>query len=759
MAIQPAFANIPFLSTLPDIPTMYSSNPSFSFMVDLILLCVLFGSILAPLGERVLKEKKSGKQFGAVLGIIFGAGAAFALRDAGVPLFQHWLLAIAITSVISVVLYKILTALGGSKGLAMVVCALTAGILISFWVVKSQSTDTARWFAVFAAILAITLPVILLFWLLMKTAGMLGGGPLNKWWNEDIKSGWNSGGLTGLAKGILRGPKRILSGWTPQATEDEARPRHEEERGGAVAAASEREDAAAAETEKAAIIATEGAKEVVSAGDEGARIAEEFKNALNALLTIIVTLLNKTDITKADLDRLYTEIILVQKKYSSFNSPLNKLRSGFGKIQSFETDIKKSILEHNQFKLQVDKWDSEDAKARIDRLSPQERAALMPKYNALNTKKTKLKKLIESIEATITRMQNEHLPFLTQVKLQTEYAALGQYFARITTSMNAAVGYIKPIIDAYAHNPDTPFQNRSKEALGNIKLLFEQILTVDVIKLKASWETLAATQTARYEQIKNDISSWTRGYKKIKKPAIAEITADTEALDKLIAEAEQRQRGAATRQQAVQQGAATTATPLTETLEEIYAIKKKLADMIKGAIALANAVSNTEKFTKGDKKLKTAARDAIDVAVANARFAGVEKNEVEKLIKAITLTLTNIKTNISGMKSAGIPNTNPELLQLIALESNLRSFLDEEGKISNLLTNTEKVLAAQVTAAVSESKTKTVTGAKVKALLVEYIKDLQSNLEFLKTETNYLENIGKALLKRPQLPARRKPLV
>ena len=64
--------------------------------------------------------------------------------------------------------------------------------------------------------------------------------------------------------------------------------------------------------------------------------------------------------------------------------------------------------------------------------------------------------------------------------------------------------------------------------------------------------------------------------------------------------------------------------------------------MIKGAIALANAVRNTEKFTKGDKKLKTAARDAIDVAVANARFAGVEKKEVEKLIKAITLTLTNI---------------------------------------------------------------------------------------------------------------------
>lgn len=760
MVVRTGLQNIPILSSLPDIPNLYASNPNFSFIVDLIVLCVMFGAILAPLGQRVLGSKKSGKQFGAVLGIIFGASAAFALNAAGVGLFKYWLTILFLGIVLSVIFYKILRALGASMGFAGFICLALAWILLDLAFVEGGlgSNRVQTGFGAASMLFVILAAIAMIAWFLIKGFGG-GGGPLGRWLNEDVRGGWESGGLKGLAKGILNGPRRIWSGW-PRPSEDEARPRHEEERGGAVAAASAREDAAAAETEKAATDAAEGAKEVVSAGDEGAKIAEEFKNALNVLLTMIVTLLGKTTaITKEDLDRLYAEIITVQKKYAAFNSPLNKLRAGFGKIQSFEKKINTSIAAHNTLKTAVDSWDLSQLKARIDSLSPQERAPLTPKYNDLNKKITNLKAIIVSVEATITRMQTEHLPFLTQVKLQTEYAALSQYFARITTSLKRAVEYIKPVIDAYTRQPDTTPQNRAKDTLENMKPLFEQILTVDVIKLKASWETLAATQSARYEQIKSDISTWTRAYAKVKKQGIAVITSSITTINTLVVEAEQREQGTATRQQAVQQGAATTATPLAETLEEIYAIKKKLADMIKGAMALANAVSNTEKFTKGDKKLKTAARDAIDVAVANARFAGVEKKEVEKLIKTITLTLTNIKTNISGMKSAGIPNTNPELLQLIALESNLRSFLDEEGKISNLLTNTEKVLAAQVTAAVSESKTKTVTGAKVKALLVEYIKDLQSNLEFLKTETNYLENIGKALLKRPQLPPKRKPLV
>ena len=561
MVVRTGLQNIPILSSLPDIPNLYASNPNFSFIVDLIVLCVMFGAILVPLGQRVLGSKKSGKQFGAVLGIIFGASAAFALNAAGVGLFKYWLTILFLGIVLSVIFYKILMALHVSKGLAGFICLALAWILLDLAFIEGGlgSDRVQTGFGTASILFVILAAISLIVWFIMH--GFTGGG----------RGGGEGGGGSTTPPAVI-GPAVT----PPGVSEDEARLRHELERANAVAAASEREDAAAVETEKAATDAAEGAKEVVSAGDEGARIAEEFKTALNVLLTMIVTLLGKPSITKEDLDRLYAEIITVQKKYASFNSPLNKLRAGFGKIQSFEKKINTSIAAHNTLKTAVDSWDLSQLKARIDSLSPQERAPLTPKYNDLNKKIMNLKAIIVSVEATITRMQTEHLPFLAQVKLQTEYAALSQYFARITTSLKTAVEYIKPVIEAYARQPDTPPQNRAKNTLENMKPLFEQILTVDVIKLKASWETLAATQSARYEQIKSDISTWTRAYAKVKKQGIAVITSSITTINTLVVEAEQRQRGAATRQQAVQQGAATTATPLAEALEEIYAIKKKL---------------------------------------------------------------------------------------------------------------------------------------------------------------------------------------
>ncbi len=129
--------NIPVLGALPNIPKLYSGNPSLSFIIDMVLLSVAFGSLLAPLGYRIVKEKKLGYRFGAVLGLIFGITAAFALHNAGRTLFTFWLTSVAVVAVIGVVLYKIMRAIGLNKLWANIVFIAVTFTLILFWFAQS----------------------------------------------------------------------------------------------------------------------------------------------------------------------------------------------------------------------------------------------------------------------------------------------------------------------------------------------------------------------------------------------------------------------------------------------------------------------------------------------------------------------------------------------------------------------------------------------------------------------------------------------
>jgi len=184
--VRAGLQNIPLMSSLPDIPQMYASNPGFSFFVDLILLCGLFAALLAPLGSMIFErgeggvgegKKGAGRKFGAILGIILGASAAFALRAAGITLFQYWLTTVASAALLGAVLFVMLKKLHVPPIVAGLICALLAWMIMDSWFVTSNS-ETVRNLFGFLSLLAPILIFLFIIWLFLpKLRGAPGPEP------------------------------------------------------------------------------------------------------------------------------------------------------------------------------------------------------------------------------------------------------------------------------------------------------------------------------------------------------------------------------------------------------------------------------------------------------------------------------------------------------------------------------------------------------------------------------------------------------
>ncbi len=90
--VRPEFANIPI--KLPDIPYLYKTNQELSFLIDAILITLFFSLAVTPITVKIIRSKTFGRKLGIILGIILGFSSAFALRQAGITLFEYWFVAV-----------------------------------------------------------------------------------------------------------------------------------------------------------------------------------------------------------------------------------------------------------------------------------------------------------------------------------------------------------------------------------------------------------------------------------------------------------------------------------------------------------------------------------------------------------------------------------------------------------------------------------------------------------------------------------------
>jgi len=183
MVVRPGLTSIPILSSLPDIPLLYHSNPALSFLVDAMALSALFGTLLAPLGAQVLGRhgdangQKAGKKFGAILGVILGLSSAFALRRAGVTLFEYWLTTVIAALLIGGTLYMFLNKLlaGKYKIITGLISFLIAWMVLDFWFVATGSETTRNIFG-FVSLLTPMIVLLYFLYIMLKIRGGPGGG-------------------------------------------------------------------------------------------------------------------------------------------------------------------------------------------------------------------------------------------------------------------------------------------------------------------------------------------------------------------------------------------------------------------------------------------------------------------------------------------------------------------------------------------------------------------------------------------------------
>jgi hypothetical protein len=501
---------------------MYASNPNFSFIVDIIVLCVMFGTILAPLGQRVLGSKKSGKQFGAVLGIIFGASAAFALNAAGVGLFKYWLTILFLGIVLSVIFYKILMALHVSKGLAGFICLALAWLLLDLAFIEGGlgSDRVQTGFGAASVLFVILAAIAMIFWFLIKGFGGGGGGglgggpgaqgPLGGWW-DDIKGGWKKGGLKGLAKGVLNGPRRVITG--RGISVDEERLRHEEGRG---------------EAGKKAGDAETSIKDGIDAAGTGSTEADRAIAAVTNAINAINELLAKQYVTVDDIKRF--KALLVAGVFTSLQKNISSIKRtsmAVAKKNELLKSIQELIAKHNTLVTNVGADMAAAENELQNTIKPKiinnvktvakkqafenEFASITQGLNAIKVSLTNLTGIYDKLEKCRQSLENKNLAIM--------YAQINARVTKIEQYMTAVIGLIDRLITQPPQPVTTPegqtimvvSSPQKLRTIFNASKQFFDRADIEFGALKNSWETIRddlETDKIKNNLIQQTIKSW-----------------------------------------------------------------------------------------------------------------------------------------------------------------------------------------------------------------------------------------------------------
>jgi hypothetical protein len=160
-----------FLTSIPDVVQLYSNTRPFAFIVDVILLCILFAEGMKIAAERA----RMSKRFGAILGIIFGTSLTFAIHAAGYTLLQHWFVWIIIAVITGIWFHQFTKetwggwSILGGFALAMGILAIGRGASAGEF-----SSGIVSWIIWIMAIVGI---IVLITRLFSKGKGGGDGGP------------------------------------------------------------------------------------------------------------------------------------------------------------------------------------------------------------------------------------------------------------------------------------------------------------------------------------------------------------------------------------------------------------------------------------------------------------------------------------------------------------------------------------------------------------------------------------------------------
>jgi hypothetical protein len=204
--MPPDIFTYPGFSAIPDIPLYYSTVRGFAFVVDLILLCILFAELMKISAARARLKGK----FGVILGVILGASATFALHTAGYNLLQHPLTGFIVAITVGTVTYRMMKPYWGFWPAMALAFFLGMGVLAV--TAAAFSRQLSGWFALLMLIffIVVLLTTILHFRGAGAARGGIAGGaappaPLGA---PGRRRGWNPANWPGVRRIFGRAPQQ-----------------------------------------------------------------------------------------------------------------------------------------------------------------------------------------------------------------------------------------------------------------------------------------------------------------------------------------------------------------------------------------------------------------------------------------------------------------------------------------------------------------------------------------------------------------------
>ncbi|MEM2916054.1 MAG: hypothetical protein QXT19_01730 [Candidatus Woesearchaeota archaeon] len=702
-------ANIPVLGALPNIPKLYSSNPSLSFIIDMVLLSVVFGSLLAPLGHRVVRDKPLGRRFGAVLGLVFGVTSAFALHNAGVTLFTYWLTSFAVVVVISVVIFKIMRALGMNKVWSSVGLVAAAYALSLLWFSQSGlwSENVVVGFN-YGLLLVIPILIVILILVLFHifatgpAAGLLGrifgrgpppaaptppgpappGAPPSEGPTppEPAPPGAPpSGKRRSLISKIVEKRRPTPPGAPPEGPTTPER-----------TAEAATEATKTAEDAGDAAVASEKEKEKVA--EEGIELTDRFKNALMKLLVKIDELLDKTTaINKYDVGyvkKLVDEIIPL---YDALSKLLGNLQRHVKTLQDYEQALNAAMAWHGTLERDIEKWKQRvrEFEAGIRALADETvKARLLWTAEQIENKVTALGNIVNTLNPVIARINSRHLPMLQRIKVDNRYAVLYDLLTARPERLKQPLKYASSALAKLAGTAEVP-KEEIREILEGIKKMLTPLVTVDAPKLRNAWEGISATYETELKQIQKDVTYLNNQYKFIP----AKLNEIRRLQNKLVEKFQaQKAREEAEEKAEFEVLTINTEANLAEIKNELQREKINLRSLVKSVTVLVEEMNKEIEKTwnsfKMDEK-KNFLERAFDAAKTKTQYTEAPADTVTSALESISLQHRRVQGLITSL-----PTNTPELAQLTKINANLETFMRAKQALVALLTNTRNELVA-----------------------------------------------------------------
>ncbi|MEM4240165.1 MAG: hypothetical protein QXK08_03160 [Candidatus Woesearchaeota archaeon] len=695
----------------------------------MIFLCTLFAALLAPVAGRALggqteEERRRWKKFGAILGIIIGISAAFALRAAGITLLQYWLVPVVAALLLGAALYSLLVFLHVNPLFAATICIILGWFGVSSWYWTFSKSDIVRNVFGWSSLLALLILLIFLLWRVIRRRA---APPAEEPRREP----------TPPTPGTPPAGEPPTPGTPPAGARDAIRDAGDAAgRGGRAADALEHE------------------------GEEGEEGADAARAAANAA---------RSAAERDDMDEFCNQLERLMRHITAQLECIRNMRQPAQEIMSLRPRMLRATQEYDRFIRDVQLSIARaiaDFTTRINRLRSPARTELEGRLRLLNRDVAPLNRLSE-----ITRHLNTHLNNLNDTEIRGRYEDAVRLATRLQRSFEPLARadcrhLTREAADALRAEAESILNEINRE-LTTMQEAFRQI--VELARRHRIWA----------RDIRAEIQEWGRTYQTIVDRTLRVVIEQINTISAMIATAEGRpapepimpptQRRIGRRPQPEPEArrealppreeapppspeAPTPPVNYAEMFNTVRQQRNALSGLVQNATRLTNALTfQSMPNTTTRENVSEHVRTAITAARTRSRTFTVYNTQEHDALVQRMLDQVQAVRNQADTAMSGLAADAPQRAYLTQAIGYLDSF-HGCAPILHGMPNTETAITEWVMTALRNRRPLVVTNTSIKRILRGVCTDLNAPVQHLRNAENAL---GRLIPSRERFRPRR----